>query len=322
MQYIGCDVSMETLDFVGCSTNQKNYHYTIDNDENGYENLLKKLPTDAWVVMEATGVYYLKLAHFLTEKGIQVSVINPLVIRRFSQMRMKRTKTDAKDAELIMEYAVMEQPKAWQPNQQAIMHINHKQTILDGFIKQRRALLNQLHALKKSPYVDTDSIKILEDMIDFVSQKIKEIEQQMGCIVEKYYNRSMEILTSIPGIGHKTAICLIALTNNFEKFDHVKKLISYVGLAPRIFESGKTVKGKSRICKMGMSRIRKLLYMCSWTAKSCNPACKELYDRLKAKGKPERVIKIAIANKLLRQAFAIAKNNSTFNPNFLSKHCF
>ena len=322
MQYIGCDVSMNTLDFSGYNSDEKTYHYTLTNDNNGFNNLLAKLPEDACVVMEATGVYYLQLAHFLIGKGYQVSVINPLVIRRFSQMKMRRTKTDAKDAELILAYATLTKSKVWKPNQQAVMHISHKQTILEGFIKQRRAVLNQLHALEKSPYADAESIKILEDMIDFINKKIEELEKNIQKIAETHYGHSLQLLKTIPGIGNKTAICLIALTNNFEKFDHVKKLISYVGLAPRIFESGTSVRGKGKICKMGMSRIRKLLYMCSWTAKTCNQPCKELYERLKTKGKPERVIKIAIANKLLRQAFAIAKNNSPFKPNFHPNPCF
>ena len=54
------------------------------------------------------------------------------------------------------------------------------------------------------------------------------------------------------------------------------------------------------------TQIRKLLYMCSWTAKRYNKTCKEMYERLHAKGKPERVIKVAIANKLLKQIFAVA----------------
>jgi hypothetical protein len=63
---------------------------------------------------------------------------------------------------------------------------------------------------------------------------------------------------------------------------------------------------------MGKSQIRKLLYLCSWTAKFCNKVCREMYERLKAKGKPERVFKISIANKLLKQAFSIGKPQINF----------
>ncbi|MEZ4880042.1 MAG: hypothetical protein R2801_07760 [Chitinophagales bacterium] len=62
--------------------------------------------------------------------------------------------------------------------------------------------------------------------------------------------------------------------------------------------------------------------MCSWSAKKLNKACIAMYERLIAKGKAERVVKIAIANKLLKQAFAIAKNKEVYNENFMQKVCF
>lgn len=117
---------------------------------------------------------------------------------------------------------------------------------------------------------------------------------------------------------------LIAITDDFTKFEHYKQLIAYVGFSPRIYESGTSVRGKGHICKMGKSQIRKLLYLCTWTAKRYNKTCREMYDRLHAKGKPERVIKIAIANKLLKQAFAVATSKQKYieiiNQIFVFKH--
>ncbi|MEZ4880590.1 MAG: transposase [Chitinophagales bacterium] len=107
-----------------------------------------------------------------------------------------------------------------------------------------------------------------------------------------------------------------------KKFDNYRQLIAYVGLSPRKYESGTSVRGRGHICKMGQSQIRKLLYMCSWSAKKLNKACIAMYERLIAKGKAERVVKIAIANKLLKQAFAIAKNKEVYNENFMQKVCF
>jgi hypothetical protein len=73
---------------------------------------------------------------------------------------------------------------------------------------------------------------------------------------------------------------------------------------------------------MGSNFARKQLYMCAWTAKFVNRGCKEMYDRLKQRGKPEKVIKVAIANKLLKQAFAIIKHDSVYIENYISKTCF
>ena len=67
---------------------------------------------------------------------------------------------------------------------------------------------------------------------------------------------------------------------------------------------------------MGKAQIRKLLYMCTWSAKRSNKPCIDMYERLKAKGKPERVIKIALANKLIKQAFAIGMNKTFYLENY------
>jgi transposase len=115
---------------------------------------------------------------------------------------------------------------------------------------------------------------------------------------------------------------LNVITDGFTKFEHHKQLTAYIGFSPRVYQSGTSVKGKGHICKMGNAQIRKLLYLCSWTAKFCNKACREMYERLKEKGKPERVIKIAIANKLLKQAFAIGKSQMNYSENHGDNICF
>ncbi|WP_316931386.1 transposase [Polaribacter sp. Hel1_85] len=135
------------------------------------------------------------------------------------------------------------------------------------------------------------------------------------------YKDTVERIKTIPGIGLKTAIMMSVITDNFTKFENYKQLTAFVGFSPRLYQSGTSVKGKGHICKMGKPQIRKLLYLCSWSAKRVNKTCMEMYKRLKEKGKPERVIKIAIANKLIKQIFAIAKNKKYYNENHQSLYC-
>lgn len=142
------------------------------------------------------------------------------------------------------------------------------------------------------------------------------LESEIERLALEEFEQTIECLTSIPGIGIKTAIMLIVITDNFKKFEHHKQLIAFVGFSPRIYESGSSVRGRSSICKMGKSQIRKLLYLCSWSAKRWNKKRKEMYERLITKGKAERVAKIALANKLLKQAFAIGKNKEKYREDF------
>ena len=82
-------------------------------------------------------------------------------------------------------------------------------------------------------------------------------------LADENYKETMELIQSIPGIGPKTAMALIILTNNFENFENYKQLIAYIGFSPRIYQSGTSVNGKGHICKMGNAQIRKMLYLCS-----------------------------------------------------------
>lgn len=78
---------------------------------------------------------------------------------------------------------------------------------------------------------------------------------------------------------------------------------------------------------MGGKELRNMLYMCSLSAIKSNKACKELYDRFKAKGKNVPIIigmaLAAVGNKLIKQCVAIAKSEQPYDDKYLSKKaCF
>jgi len=315
-KFTGIDISKQTFD---CSiTNEEGKIETkkLSNNLKGFEQLKVVLPINAHVVMEASGPYYFRLATYLHLHEIKVSVVNPLVIRRFCQMRMIRTKTDKKDASMIREYGATEHPSLWQPDEPNITKLKQLNASIELIDKGITVSKNQLQAFKEMPDTDPKLLRTLEKIIDNNAQAKEKLEKEMEKVSVENYNASYKALQTIPGIGPKSSAIIIAITGNFQKFSNYKQLIAYVGLNPRIFESGTSVKGKGHICKMGTSRLRKLLYLCSWSAKRHNVYCKEMYERLKAKSKPERVIKVAIACKLLRQAFAVGKNQTNFIINY------
>ncbi|MBN4082541.1 IS110 family transposase [Mariprofundus ferrooxydans] len=151
-----------------------------------------------------------------------------------------------------------------------------------------------------------------------MKKAIETLDKGMLELVKKHHADTFELITSIPGVGAKTATMMICLTDGFQKFQHneVKQFISYIGMSPRTFNSGTSVKGRAHITKVGNGRIRSLLYMCSWTAKRYNQQCADLYKRLSEKGKPEMVIKVAIAHKIVRQIFGVMKNGQPFSNEF------
>src|SRR5690606_23471004 len=213
-------------------------------------------------------------------------------------------KTDKKDAAMIAAYGQAEKPQAWKADASYLLELKQMQAYMEQLDKSRTGFIRQMEAFKQSPVINKEVSKGIEKMIKTTEKQIQEVEQKMEAIIREHHEQMFEQLKSIPGVGKKTSLLLVVISGGFTKFENAKQLSSYVGLSPRIFESGTSVKGKVRICKMGMSRVRAMLYVCSWSAIKYNKACKELYQRLVEKGKAKQVALIAVANKLLKQAFA------------------
>lgn len=316
---IGIDISKASFDVAFKKRDDDFINFKFDNHLKGFRKFALFINPNDHCIMEASGPYYLFLAQFLYDQGIKVSVVNPLQIKHFIRMRMVKAKTDKKDAQMIALYGQSEHPGLWMPDQKCAFQIQQINTALEGLHKQATMLTNQLEAFSSMPDTDPELFKTLNSLKKSIQSKIIKLEYRMEQIAEEHYCKTIDALQSIPGIGRKTAIMLVAITDNFRKFETSKRLSAFVGLSPRIYQSGTSVNGKGHITKMGNRQIRKLLYICSWSAKRYNAQCKEMYQRLKEKGKPEKVIKIAIANKLLRQAFAIATNSSVYEKKYQLK---
>jgi len=317
----GIDISKETFD-VSWKENGKIKPAIFPNNKKGFEQFVKILKAGDHCVMEASGPYYLALAMFLHDRGVLVSVANPLSVRRFCQMQLVRTKTDKKDAAMIAMYGEMVQPELWNPEETHIMEMRDILTTLEGYEKQATMLRNQLESERYLPASSKKAKQSKDKMLRTIEDEIKKLNEELQSIAKEHYSETLDKLQTIPGIGPKTSIMLIILTNNFEHFDDARKLSAYIGLCPRIYQSGTSVNGKGHICKMGNARARKLLYLCTWTAQKSNAQCKDLKERLELKGKPAKVIKVAMANKLLRMAFAVAKKKTDYDKNIGLKTCF
>jgi len=313
--YIGIDISKNTFDIAFKSQNKMNIR-VFDNSIKGFRQFLKIIPPEGHCVMEATGPYYLKLAAFLFKHKLSVSVRNPLIIKRFMQMVLQRTKTDKMDAKTISEYGEKMDPPLWTPPEEWILSLQQKQTAVEMLDKQIQMLKNQIEAFSCSIVKDKSTIKSLETAVRNLKKVKGKIETEAECILKENNNEMYQNLLSISSLGPKAVSHLITITHGFKKFETCKQLQAYVGFCPRIFRSGTSVRGRGAICKMGMSRLRKILYMCSLTAVKYNPQCKELYDRLVNAGKAKKLALVAVANKLLRQAFKIAKSGTKYDKNY------
>lgn len=319
MEYIGIDVAKNTFEVAFPVKKDKYKVIQYSNDEKGVRKFIKKIKEGQQSVLEATGSYSTRLTKRIMESGFKVSVINPLQIKHFSRMTFTRAKTDVTDAILIAEYGMKMTPEPTKSSPEYIEDLSQRRAVLKKLKESLTAFKNQLHALKSKVRPDKTSIRIVEDMINNLEEQIKELEENMKELTQEKSGKSFEILTSIPGIGKISAVELITITGNFENFTNYKQLAAYVGVSPRVFESGTSVKGKGSISKMGMSYTRQILYMCSLSAIRFNKACKEMYDRLIKNGKNHMVALMAVVNKLIKIIFTIVKRGELYND---KKSCF
>lgn len=310
----GVDISKDVFDVFGSLTG----HCQFKNTEVGFKSFVKALPKNVVVVMEATGYYHYRLAQFLDTNGVAVSVVNPLSVKRFIQMKLAKVKTDKSDSKAICEYAQMNDVPLYSAITDVQAECLQLFRLLDNYLKKRTATKNKMHGEETLGIPSSFVYRSLKRDLKHLKNEVQAIEARLLKLVKEDQQEQLTLLKSIPGMGEKTALFLIVSTDGFSKFERAGQLCSYVGITPTIRESGSSVRGRSRISKVGNKKLRNLLFLCAFSACKYNKACREIYERIVAKGKSKKLALIAVANKLLKQAFAIVKSGRPYDENYVS----
>ncbi len=314
---IGIDIANTSLS-VSFFDGKKHLFQEIDYTKTAIKKTLitphKKYKQEIVFVMEGTGVYQSRLAHWLHEEGFLVSIVNPLIIKRYGQMLLNRVKTDKADARLIAEYGFEYQHKLtlFKPKNNHQVAVDNIIKAIDDLLHQKNITVSQYHALQKQAYYCKESVTAYKKHLAFLQKEIKRLKKVLHILLEREFAKEYVLLRSIPGIGLKVAAMIIAIFGNFENFMTAKQACSFVGIAPSPYESGTLVKGRGSISKQGSTFARKMLFMGALSATVYNPLIRQQYQRLIQNGKNKMVALTAAANKLLRQAFGVMKSGIPF----------
>lgn len=155
----------------------------------------------------------------------------------------------------------------------------------------------------------------IESHVQYLEQQISLTEK----LIHKHINNhpqlraERELLLSIPGLGEATVARLMSEIN-FHKYEHAREVAAFAGLVPRLRESGKSVRGRARLSKMGTPRIRRSLYFPAITALRCNPLIKEWAAGLRERGKCKMQIICAVMRKLIHLAYGVLKSGKPYDP--------
>ena len=317
MTYIGIDVSKDS--FVAAYPTKSGYTTkTFKNIANGVRQFINSLPEDCHCVMEATGNYSMLLLYLLQKANITVSMENPQKIKDFARAMLSTTKTDEIDAKLIAMYGEKMDPKPYRIPSESILLLKQKRTVLRQLKKQFAMWTNLQESMEPLPKKDPASKVAIEQTIKFLRKQISKLEDEITHLSNKEFKRQMELLTSIRGIGENIASALIIATGGFTYFSTAKQISRFLGLCPTYQQSGTSVNVKGHINRNGDTYLRSQLYIAALASIRFNAACKETYDRLKAKGKSGKVAVVAVANKLIRQAYAVVTNNQPYIDGYVS----
>lgn len=270
------------------------------------------------VVMEATGTYWIALASTLAQAGLAVSVVNPAQAHDFAKALLKRSKTDASDAEMLALFAAKLEPPTWTPPPAVYHELLQRLEQRESLLGLRQQLRNQLHALVVQPIVIESVRARLESLIATLSEQIKAVEAELRAAIEldEQWAVTAARLQTITGIGLLTAGWLLVRTLNFRVSRSGAQAAGYAGLVPRARQSGSSVYRRPALDHSGDGRLRRALYMATLSAAQHNPLIEQFYKRLRARGKPVKVARVAAARKLLEIAWAVATKEQEFDPSY------
>ncbi len=264
--------------------------------------------------MEATGVYGEGIAHFLVSQGYKVSVEPPLKVKRaFDPIGHK---TDPVDSRQIAEYAYRyrDELRFWQPKEEIIEKIRHLLTAREQFVKQSTALQNSLGAYKRHVVQVTLITDAHAHLLKELKKQIAEIDKELEQLIRKNPDISniKNQLMSLPGCGLLLSSSLIAMTNSFRDIPSYRTLAAFIGICPYQHQSGTSVYRPAHIRPFGPSYARKLLMLAARSVVTHNVEFRKYYLRKLAEGKAKKLVLNNVANKLIKIACAMIKNNSRY----------
>ena len=323
-QAIGIDISKDTFaaSFAVMASDQSiNFrsNEVFTNNISGFRKLTKwtsKQMCDGiplWYVLEATGVYYENLAYYLIDETPNVNVLVPSRARHFAKSLEIKTKTDKVDAKILAKLGLERKLDKWKIVSPRIKEMKELSREYRWNKADLNRLKNRLHAKMHSYQPNPNVVRRLKQKIRLLENHCLTIEYDLHEIVEldPILEGKIDKLTSIPGLGFMTVVCLVSETNGFASIRNAKQLASFAGLDVTHYQSGVKL-GKPRISKKGNSYIRRALYLPALTARRFNPDLKIFYERI-IKNKPSKKIGItAIARKMLILSYILWKNDQVF----------
>jgi len=295
------DVSAEALD---ASIGQTGPHERFARTPKGIAALAGfcKAHTAELVVMEATGGYEKLPFALLWAQGLGCAVVNPRAVRDFAKAMGFLEKTDRLDAGVIAWFAAVKGIVAQEPQSQTQQRLAALVTRLRQLTQCKTAQANQRRLVSQP-----EALASIDEIIALLARQIRQFEASIADLLgsDPLWRELDQAFRSIKGVADRTVARLMADLPEIGTLSN-KAVAKLAGLAPIAADSGG--RNGRRPIRGGRAHVRSILFTVAEIVRRYVPDFADLHRRLLKAGKPKKVVRVALARKLLVRLNAKARD--------------
>jgi transposase len=316
MRYLGLDVH-QTFCEVAIRDGTKTYSAgRVATGRDSLERFAASLDPHDEVALEATGPA-MEIARILAPHVARVVVANAQEVRAISHARVKSDRFDARTLAELLAAGMLEAVWVPDPDTQALRRRVARRAAL---VRQRTRAKNEVHGtlsrclLGRSPVSDlfgaegrawlaiqelgaeeAETVAGCLRVIDFLDEEIKAIDSKLAEWVSS--SAQARRLMTIPGVGAGVAAALMAAIGEVSRFPTQRQLVAYLGLDPKVRQSGEQAPRHGRISKRGNAQARTVLVEAAWMAMRAPGPLRAFGERIRAR-RGSQVAAVAVARKI------------------------
>jgi len=293
-------------------------------------NLARSVDPHVKAVVEPSANFWIRIYDRLEDEGVEVKLSNPLRTKAIAEARIKTDRIDAKTlATLLRGDLVAESYVPTRKNRERRALIRHRASL----IQMRVDIKNRIHALldkheHTNNYSDLFGKQALEwlrnlqlptpdheilqsnlQIIETLNQQIRIMDIQIA--KDAVTEDQAKLLMTMPGVDYYAAMVLLSEIGDVKRFSSDEKLVSWIGLAPQVHQSGET-SWTGHITRKGSKRARWILGQCAQSARQHDPRMREFYERIEHKHGPSKAI-VAVARKMLAIMYVMLIRNEPYH---------
>lgn len=254
------------------------------------------------VALEATGGYEKRPFALLWAAGLPVAILNPRGVRRFAEAMGVLEKTDRLDAGVIAWFAAVKRVVPQEPARAEQARLAALVTRLRQLTALRVTQINQRRLV-----TEPDVLAAIDEMTALATRQIRSLEAKIAALIDAdpLWRTLDRAWRALKGVAGRTVARLMAELPEIGTLSG-KAVAKLAGLAPIARDSGK-VSGR-RPVRGGRAGVRGILFVVAEVVRRFDPELAAFHARLRQAGKPKKVVRVALAHKLLVRLNAKARD--------------